>query len=167
MLTFNPSNNRKRKFRSRRPKWVDPKEYLDPGFQNLFELSYFPGTKELVPVGWNSVDEDKDYPKLSSRDPQLRYSLQADDQPQDDFSMPNGRTQSEASSDAGEEVAPQLVTPAQMTEESTDEDEPAPTPSISKVSINLFQSIRYFLFNDSTIINSTFHLDQATRLETN
>jgi ubiquitin carboxyl-terminal hydrolase 4/11 len=137
-LTFHPSNNRKRKFRSRRPKWVDPKEYLDAGFQNLFEMSYFTGFKELVPVGWSSVDEDKDYPKLSSRDPQLHQPMQGDDEPQDDFSMPNGQAQSEPTSDAEEDDAPQLVGPTRMNEEdSSDEDEPAPVPTISRVSSNL------------------------------
>jgi ubiquitin carboxyl-terminal hydrolase 4/11/15 len=138
LLTFHRRNNRKRKFQSHRPKWVDPNVYLDPGFQNLFELSYFTSARELVPVGWGSVDEDKDYPRLSSRDPQVLHSMQEDDQAQDDYAMPNGRTQSEASSDI-EDDAPQLVAPpTRMNEESSDEDEPAaPAPSISRVSILL------------------------------
>lgn len=144
LLTFHPRNNRKRKFRSHRPKWVDPNVYLDPGFQNLFELSYFTSAKELVPVGWGSVDEDKDYPKLSSRDPQVLHSMQEDDQPQDDYAMPNGRTQSEASSDVEEDDAPQLVGPTRMNEESSDEDEPAaPAPNISRVRILLASCIGY------------------------
>jgi ubiquitin carboxyl-terminal hydrolase 4/11 len=115
---------------------VDPNVYLPPGFQNLFELSYFTSAKELVPVGWGSVDEDKDYPKLSSRDLQALHSMQEDDQPQDDYEMPNGRTQSEASSDVEEDDAPQLIGPTRMNEESSDEDEPAaPAPNISRVRI--------------------------------
>jgi ubiquitin carboxyl-terminal hydrolase 4/11 len=115
---------------------VDPNVYLPPGFQNLFELSYFTSAKELVPVGWGSVDEDKDYPKLSSRDPQALHSMQEDEQAQDDYEMPNGRTQSEASSDVEEDDAPQLIGPTRMNEESSDEDEPAaPAPNISRVRI--------------------------------
>jgi len=141
LLTFHCRNNRKRKFRSQRPKWVNPNVYLPPGFQNLFELSYFTSAKELVPVGWGSVDEDKDYPKLSSRDPQALHSMQEDDQPQDDYAMPNGRTQSEASSDVEEYDAPQLVGPTRMNEESSDEDEPpALAPNISRVRILLLAS---------------------------
>jgi ubiquitin carboxyl-terminal hydrolase 4/11/15 len=103
-------------------------------------LSYFTSAKELVPVGWGSVDEDKDYPKLSSRDPQVLNSMQEDNHAQDDYAMPNGRTQSEATSDAEEDDAPQLVAPTRMTEESSDEDEPAaPAPNISRVrSFSLF-----------------------------
>ncbi len=125
---------------------MDPNVYLDPGFQNLFELSYFTSAKELVPVGWGSVDEDKDYPKLSSRDPQVLYSMQ-DEQTQDDYAMPNGRTQSEASSDAEEDDAPQLIEPTRMNEESSDEDGPAaPAPNISRVRpLPLFDLV-FFLF---------------------
>jgi ubiquitin carboxyl-terminal hydrolase 4/11 len=120
---------------------VDPNVYLDPGFQNLFELSYFTSAKELVPVGWGSVDEDKDYPKLSSRDPQVLQAMQEDNQPQDDYSMPNGGMQSEVSSDVEEDDAPQLVAPTRMNEESSDEDEPAvPAPSISRVRVLSFLS---------------------------
>lgn len=143
-LTLYPSSNRKRKFRSRRPKWVDPNEYLDAAFQNLFELSYFTGSKELVPVGWSSVDEDKDYPRLSSRDQHTR-TIQEDDRPHEDYSMTNGRTKSEASSDAEEDDAPQLVAPTQMNDESSDDDEAAPTPNIPRVSINTISHISYFL----------------------
>jgi ubiquitin carboxyl-terminal hydrolase 4/11/15 len=108
--------------------------YLDPGFQNLFELSYFTSAKELLPVGWGSVDEDKDYPKLASRDPQFLRSMREDDHTQDDYTMPNGRAESEVSSDAEEDDAPQLVEPTRMNEESSDEDEPAaPAPNISRV----------------------------------
>lgn len=96
-------------------------------------------------MGWASVDEDKDYPKLSSRDPQLRHPMQADEQPQDDFSMLNGRTQSEASSDAEEDDAPQLVAPTRMNEESSDEDESALPPNIPRVSSNPSFLISYSL----------------------
>jgi ubiquitin carboxyl-terminal hydrolase 4/11/15 len=113
----------------------------------LFELSYFTSAKELVPVGWGSVDEDKDYPKLSSRDPQVLNSMQEDNNAQDDYAMPNGRTQSEATSDVEEDDAPQLA-PTRMTEESSDEDEPAaPAPNISRVrSFSLFSPAVLSLF---------------------
>jgi hypothetical protein len=76
------------------------------------------------------VDEDKDYPKLSSRDPKMHHAMQEDDHTQDGYAMPNGRTQSETTSDAEEDDVAQT----RMTEESSDEDEPAASaPNISRV----------------------------------
>ncbi len=137
------SNNRKRKFRSHRPRWVNPNEYLNPAFRDMFELSYFTGTKELVPVGWGTVDEDKDYPKLSSRDPQVLHTMEEDDQPQESFPIANGRSQSDASSDVDEDDAPQLVAPTRMNEESSDEDELALSSNITRV---CFISLAFLLY---------------------
>lgn len=61
----------------------------------MFTLSYFTGVKELVPNGWHTVDEDKTYPALSSRNPQLQQSI--DDDSGNDFDMTNGRTASDSS----------------------------------------------------------------------
>ncbi|PQE19062.1 ubiquitin carboxyl-terminal hydrolase protein [Rutstroemia sp. NJR-2017a BBW] len=55
-------------FNSRRPTFLDPKVYVPPALQNLFELCYFT-TKEPVPTGWSIVDDDKAYPTLASRNP--------------------------------------------------------------------------------------------------
>jgi hypothetical protein len=116
------SNNRKRKFQSQRPRWVDPTEHLPPEFQNLFQLSYFTGTKELVPVGWGTVDEDKEYPKISSRSRHLNGSTEENNQYA--YSMANGKSHSEASSDDDDSVSPApQITRTRMTEESSDEDD--------------------------------------------
>lgn len=135
LLSVNPvgRNGRKRKFRSQRPTWVDPQMYLKPELQNMFDLSYFTGTKELVPVGWGSVDEDKEYPKLSSRDPRLLSNMDEDEAVHDGLSMANGRMPSDHNSDADEGDAPQLVGPTRMTEESSDEDENFPGNNITTV----------------------------------
>jgi ubiquitin carboxyl-terminal hydrolase 4/11 len=135
LLSVNPMsrNGRKRKFRSHRPTWVDPKVYLKPELQNMFDLSYFTGTKELVPVGWGSVDEDKEYPKLSSRDPRLLNYMDEDETLHDGLSMVNGRIPSDDNSDADEEDAPQLVGPTRMADESSDEGETFPANSITTV----------------------------------
>jgi len=59
-----------RRFNDRRPKWVDPKEFLDPQFQNLFGLSYFSEAGSAIPTGWTGGrDDSKVYPRLDSRLP--------------------------------------------------------------------------------------------------
>ncbi|KAK3902490.1 hypothetical protein C8A05DRAFT_15455, partial [Staphylotrichum tortipilum] len=63
-----------RQFRNRRPKWVNPLTFLDPEFQNLFDLSYFGEPGSTVPTGWNSITEDNVLPRLSSREPKVPAS---------------------------------------------------------------------------------------------
>lgn len=112
--------------------------YLRPEFQNLFNISYFTGSKELVPVGWGAVDEDKSYPLISSRIPEVSQDVSDDDDDDIDervnaFSTATRRTPSEAaSSDAEEDDAPQLPQ-TRMTEESSSEDELALTSNVSRV----------------------------------
>ncbi|KAI6351222.1 hypothetical protein MCOR25_010065 [Pyricularia grisea] len=55
-------------FNSRRPKWVNPNEYLPPDFQNLFDLSYFSDPDAGIPSGWQAVS-DNPLPSLASRMP--------------------------------------------------------------------------------------------------
>ncbi|KAK3939915.1 hypothetical protein QBC46DRAFT_436430 [Diplogelasinospora grovesii] len=58
-----------KQFKNKRPKWVNPLEFLDPQFQNLFELSYYHETGTVLPTGWQSVQEDNSLPRLSTRQP--------------------------------------------------------------------------------------------------
>ena len=58
-----------KKFNTRRPKWVDRREFLGPELQNLFSLSYFSEHGSIVPTGWSGVSEDRLYPRLDSRAP--------------------------------------------------------------------------------------------------
>ncbi|KAI9731265.1 MAG: CSN-associated deubiquitinating enzyme Ubp12 [Claussenomyces sp. TS43310] len=121
------SQSQKRKLGSRRPKWADPKEYLRPEFQNLFDLSYYSGTKELVPVGWNVVDEDKEFSSLSSREPH-----QTVEDPEDSSSESNQGTGLETSTNDNEvDVFPQPSN-TRMNEESSDEDEIAHSVSVPR-----------------------------------
>lgn len=55
----------------RRPRWTNLHEQLVPELQNMFVLKYFSSQRELIPVGWSVVDEDKDFNLLSSRDPKF------------------------------------------------------------------------------------------------
>lgn len=55
------------KSKTARPKWINSSSHLKPEFQNMFEIGYCKGTKEIIPSGWNIIDEDKIYPSISSR----------------------------------------------------------------------------------------------------
>lgn len=55
-------------FGTRRPKFSDPKNFLDAELQNLFDLCFFPSDGgSLVPNSWTNVDESRLLPKLSDR----------------------------------------------------------------------------------------------------
>ncbi|KAL3417342.1 ubiquitin carboxyl-terminal hydrolase [Phlyctema vagabunda] len=100
----------RRVFNGTRPKFLDPGSFLTPELQNAFDMSYYSGTKELIPLGWNSIDEDKVYPSLSSRSPAS---------PMDD-SASNDRAST--SSDDSTLIS-STTSNTRMTEESSDEDE--------------------------------------------
>ena len=50
------------------PRVLRPGSFVPPELQNLFEMKYFAGG-EMVPTGWSSLDENKNYPTISSRMP--------------------------------------------------------------------------------------------------
>jgi hypothetical protein len=110
-------------FNKRRPKFIVPESYLEPELQNLFDLCYFVG-KELVPTGWNYVDEDKTYPSLLSRNPQVSQTA---DESDNDHDMTNGRATSESSEDGSPPVH-SLPNTTRMTEEDESDDEIASLP---------------------------------------
>jgi hypothetical protein len=98
----------------------------------MFELGYFSGIKEMVPSGWNAVDEDKTYPTLDSRNPQVR-------QPRD-LDLENGYDQnsqdgSETSQDNDNFHDSAFSSTTRMVEEESDEDELA--GPVRRVSPNL------------------------------
>jgi ubiquitin carboxyl-terminal hydrolase 4/11/15 len=49
---------------------LEPESFLEPELQNLFSLCYYQSPKNLIPLGWNEIDEDKTYPTLASRQPE-------------------------------------------------------------------------------------------------
>ncbi|KAK8042126.1 UCH-domain-containing protein [Apiospora rasikravindrae] len=91
-----PSGQR---FNSTPPPWVDVEKYLQPELQNMFDLSYWTESGQLLANGMNGVTEDKDYPKLSSRmvDPALEDApdnatngtASNEDSSSDELSRPN------------------------------------------------------------------------------
>ena len=99
---------------------MEPESWLAAEFQNLFDLCYFSG-KELIPTGWNVLDEDKAYPRLASRKPQVSQNA---DELEDDFDMANGRAGSDSSNeDSDPRIGTELSTTRMADEEESDEDE--------------------------------------------
>ncbi|KAF4635752.1 hypothetical protein G7Y89_g2337 [Cudoniella acicularis] len=114
-------------FNKRRPKFINPGSYLNPELQNLFELGYFGGGKELIPSGWNVVDEDKAYPSLASRMPQVPSTV---DDSLNGFEAGNGQAQSDSSGDDDNFATNGFSNQTRMNdEESSDEDELAQSSS--------------------------------------
>jgi hypothetical protein len=112
---------------------------------NLFQLNYFTGSKELVPVGWGTVDEDKTFPSLASRLPKTLDPVSDDedqyDQAENIYSAHVTSTSSEAgSTDVEENNAPQ-ITQTRMNEESSDEDELSSIGHINRVRLLPLTSI--------------------------
>jgi len=98
----------------------------------MFKLGYFSQPKEMIPTGWQSIDEEKTYPTLASRmpEPQMRDgSLDSYD---------DGRSTS--TSDAEDNSARQTAFSGQtrMIDESSDEDDAAAAPSVPRVSFPFF-----------------------------
>ena len=89
--------------------------------QNLFDLHYFIGMKELVPTGWQAVDEDRTYSTLSSRN--LQPHSDGDEESANDFEMTNGPAGSESSDEDDDDSSPGLGNSTRTVEESSEEDE--------------------------------------------
>lgn len=58
-----------KRFKSQRPKWIDPSVFLNASLQNLFTMSYFRESHGGVPTGWQSVNDTSKHERLSSRAP--------------------------------------------------------------------------------------------------
>ncbi|KAI0179967.1 ubiquitin carboxyl-terminal hydrolase-like protein [Hypoxylon sp. FL1284] len=59
----------RRQFSQKKPIWVRPDQYLPAELQNLFDICFFSEAGAWLPTGVNSVNDDKDYPRLSERLP--------------------------------------------------------------------------------------------------
>ncbi|RYP15060.1 hypothetical protein DL765_005954 [Monosporascus sp. GIB2] len=111
------SHPARHKFNSVKPAWVNPKKFLPAKLQNLFELCYFSEGGAWLPSGQNSLNEDKDLPKLSSRAPPETASSE------DQFDNVTNGTASNEESSSDETSRPSIEMPqTRMTEESDDED---------------------------------------------
>ncbi|KAI1098207.1 UCH-domain-containing protein [Jackrogersella minutella] len=56
-------------FCRKRPSWVDPGKFLPSQLQNLFDMCIYSETGTWLPTGMNGFGEDKEYPRLSLRNP--------------------------------------------------------------------------------------------------
>lgn len=113
-----------KRFNTRRPKWANPAQFLPPPFQNLFELSYFQESGVPIPVGWNYVDLEKKFPRISTRLPKPASDV--------DMRSPGACASDDSSSD---EATSQPSSPAmtRMVDES-DEDSDFPKAVVSGAS---------------------------------
>jgi ubiquitin carboxyl-terminal hydrolase 4/11/15 len=93
----------------------------------MFTLNYF-ATKEMIPTGWNTIDEDKTYPALASRapEPQIR------DSSLDSYDDGRSGSTSDADDDSGQQNG--ILGQTRMNEESSDEDDVAAAPTVPRVS---------------------------------
>ncbi|RYP90467.1 hypothetical protein DL770_003440 [Monosporascus sp. CRB-9-2] len=111
------SHPARHQFNRVKPAWVNPKHFLPAKLQNLFELCYFSEGGAWLPSGQNSLNEDKDLPKLSSRVPLETASSE------DQFDNVTNGTASNEESSSDETSRPSIEMPqTRMTEESDDED---------------------------------------------
>jgi ubiquitin carboxyl-terminal hydrolase 4/11 len=99
----------------------------------MFEIGFFAGSKEMIPSGWNVVDEDKVYPSISSRNPQVYQPIDED--------SGNGFEDGRAGSESSEEglypsngTSNGFSSTTRMVEETSDEEEDIIPPVIPRVS---------------------------------
>ncbi|KAI0527778.1 hypothetical protein F5B22DRAFT_3774 [Xylaria bambusicola] len=109
-----------------RPAWVNPKSFLPPQFQNLFEIGIFAEMSSVIPTGNNSVGEDREFPRLSSRIPP--ESPSSDDQ-LDDATNGSASNDDSSSDEAPRNSIDHSIT--RMNEESEDEDNGPPVKSFA------------------------------------
>lgn len=105
------------RFNSRRQAFMQPNSYIPAELQNMFSMGYFVGQKEYIPTGWHTVDEDKTYPSLSSRNPYLPQGVESSSTSGYEVSV------SQAGSDTSEVG---FASNTRMNDESSDEDEDIP-----------------------------------------
>ncbi|KAJ8126360.1 hypothetical protein O1611_g7278 [Lasiodiplodia mahajangana] len=117
------SRSPKPRINNKRPVWISPKEFLPPQFQNMFEIGICTETASPIPTGNNSVSDDRDYPKLSSRVP--AESPVSEDQ----FDNGTGSNDGSSSDEASRRSVEMPLT--RMNEESEDEENGPPVKPIA------------------------------------
>jgi len=119
-------------FNLQRPRWIDPNEFLDPRFQNLFDLSYYSdnGGGTALPTGWNSIQDEKAYPRLSTR-------LTKPETPDVEMRSPGHWA---GSDDSGSESlgAPQINSQTRMADPNADADTSEEESDFPKIRVSFF-----------------------------
>lgn len=106
-------------FNHTRPEWIDPKKFLPVELQNLFEMSYFSENSARVPTGQQSIEDSREYPRLSSR-VVVASPTSSEDTAGNDNSTHDAASNEDVSSD--ETLANTEGPATRMTEESDDDD---------------------------------------------
>ncbi|APA05293.1 hypothetical protein sscle_01g000630 [Sclerotinia sclerotiorum 1980 UF-70] len=111
-------------FNTRRPRWVDPAEFLSGELQNLFEISYIADSHGGMPKAWGVNVETTTYPKISERNPQV-HQMNGDDTSNeyDAIDSRAGSISSRSSKDSNDNVNGFVPAPTRMAEESSEEDD--------------------------------------------
>ncbi|KAI0542302.1 hypothetical protein GGR58DRAFT_510328 [Xylaria digitata] len=100
-----------------RPAWINVKTFLPPQFQNLFEIGIFSEVANVIPSGNNTVSDEKDFPRLSSRVPA--------EPPSSEDQFDNATNGTASNDDSSSDEAPRRSTESQLTRmnEESDDDE--------------------------------------------
>ncbi|KAI1768852.1 UCH-domain-containing protein [Hypoxylon sp. FL1150] len=59
----------KYQFSRKKPVWMDPTEYLPAELQNIFEICFYSESGAWLPTGNNTINDNKEYPRISERLP--------------------------------------------------------------------------------------------------
>ncbi|KAI2630734.1 UCH-domain-containing protein [Hypoxylon sp. NC1633] len=103
-------------FCHKRPSWVDPNHFLPPSLQNMFDLCFMSESGISLPTGFNTVNDDKEYPRLALRIPPESSS---EDQG-DDTTNSTTSNEDNSADEAPRQSTGQSVT--RMNDESEEED---------------------------------------------
>lgn len=122
-------------FNSRRPRWVDPAEFLSPELQNLFEISYIVDSKGGIPTAWAVNLDSTRYPKISERNPQVHQSNEDDTaNDYDAVDSTSGSVSSKSSREGSDDPNGFAPSMTRMNEESTSDDDALKPISPQRVS---------------------------------
>jgi len=102
-----------KQFKKQRPKWLDPREFLEPRLQNLFDLTYFTDGPNTIPTGWEVNNDHDEFPTLASRLPKPPAS-------DVDMRSPGPDRSEESASDESPQATAAIT---RMADESSDEDD--------------------------------------------
>ena len=66
-ISYPPTNSKSTSL----PRMLRPGEFINPEVRELFEMKYFTSTEEIIPTGWNHIQESsQNFATLRSREPQ-------------------------------------------------------------------------------------------------
>ncbi|KAK7414501.1 hypothetical protein QQX98_006612 [Neonectria punicea] len=108
-----------KRFNTKRPKFINPNEFLDPELQNMFELSYFADNSDgTVPTGWSNVDHHRTLPRVLDRIPEPSSEREDEQSPESSTSTTSGNDE-DSTNDEGSKADESQT---RMLDESSEED---------------------------------------------